>query len=155
MLSQSRIFSGLRSVCIRFKSCRTGLKLAKHECEGRACRWNPLTGNAGKKLAGETLNLAVRERNKAVGLQKVKDALSQQIHHYADMAPKVEAVAQVNTPVSVLFVVGLQSCEHPEFYSRGIAVFLHGTNNLDGNWPVSTTIPGLHNLAKSTLAQKL
>jgi len=71
------------------------------------------------------LDLAVRERHKAVALEKVKDALAEQVHDDADVASVVEAVPEVDTPVPVFLVIGLERGEDSEFYPRGVPVFLH------------------------------
>ena len=64
-----------------------------------------LTGNTGQKLPGETLYLTAWERDKGIRLEKVEDALSEQIRHDADVVSKVEAISQVDAFVTILSVV--------------------------------------------------
>jgi hypothetical protein len=52
-----------------------------------------LTGYTGKQLSSETLDLAVGKRHKVIGLEEVKDTLSQQIHDDADVTSIIEAVS--------------------------------------------------------------
>lgn len=70
------------------------------------------TSYAGKQLASEALNLTAWEWHKTVGLEKVENALPQQIGDDADMIPEIKAVSQVDTPVPIRPIVGSQSRQH-------------------------------------------
>lgn len=50
------------------------------------------TCNAGEQLLCKMLDLAAGERHKIIALQKVEDALPEQVGDDADMVPKVEAL---------------------------------------------------------------
>ena len=52
-----------------------------------------LTGNAGEQLTRKTLDLAVGERDEAVTLEKIEDALVKQIHDDADVAAVIKTVS--------------------------------------------------------------
>lgn len=97
------MFSGFRSVWIRFRSCRTvqGLVYVRHD----ARLFETLTCNASKELPRKTLNLAVGERHKVVTFKEVKDTLSEQVSDDADMTSIIETVSEMNTSVSVVGVV--------------------------------------------------
>jgi len=71
------------------------------------CSSKTLTSNTGEKLPRKALYLTVREWNKRVALEEVKDTLSEQIHDDAYMTSIVKTVTEVYTPVSILMVVGL------------------------------------------------
>ncbi|KAI6767031.1 hypothetical protein HG531_011391 [Fusarium graminearum] len=87
-------------------------------------RYFLLTGNAGEELAREALNLAVRERNKAVALEKVKDTLVKQVHDDTDVAAVIKTVSEVDASVTVLLVVSFEGLKNAKFNSGGIPVFL-------------------------------
>jgi hypothetical protein len=76
-----------------------------------------LTCNAGEQLPGKILDLTVWERNKAISLEEVENALAQQIHDNANMTPIVKAVSQMYAAIPVIIVVGFESCEHAQLYS--------------------------------------
>lgn len=118
------------------------------------CRPCRLTSNAGKELAGKALNLAVREGDESVALEKIKDALTEEIHDYADVASVIEAIPQVNTAIPILLIVGLKSSKYSQFYSGSIAVLLYRANNFDSDLFVASPIVGLYYLAEGTLAEK-
>lgn len=69
------MFSGFRSVWIRFRSCRTVQELVKVRCDARLLE--TLTCNASKELSRKTLNLTVGERHEVVTFKEVKDTLSE------------------------------------------------------------------------------
>lgn len=75
-----------------------------------------LTSNTGKQLASEALDLAVRERDEVVTLQKVEDARAKQIHNNTYMTSVIETVAEVDTSIAVLVVVGFQCLQDPKLY---------------------------------------
>lgn len=117
----------------------------------RECR---LTGNARKELAGKALDLTVGKRHKAVSLEKVKNTLTKEVHDNAYMPPIIEAIAQMDTPIAVVVVVGLEGSQHTKFYPRGVAVFLDRTDDLNGNLLVPPSILCFDDLAKGTLTQQ-
>ena len=98
------MFSGFRSVWIRFRSCRT---VSGQQSPPRR-RAGKLTSDTGKELSRETLDLAVRERDELIAFEEIEYTLAQQVHDDADMAPVVEAVAEMNTPIAVFRVVRLE-----------------------------------------------
>ena len=64
-----------------------------------------LTSNTGQQLPRKTLDLTTGKWNEAVGFEEVKDALAEEIGDYADVVPKVEAIAKVNAFVAVFRIV--------------------------------------------------
>lgn len=135
---------------MRLRSCRT-----KKVSNGFVVEQNgQLTSNAGKQLASKALNLAVREWYEAVALKKVKDTLPEQVGNNADVAAVVETVAEMDTPIPVLIVVGFQCGEHTKFYPRCIPVFLNRPDDFDCHCLVSSSILGLDNLSKGALAEQ-
>lgn len=113
-----------------------------------------LTCNAGEELPSEALDLAVGERDEAVALKEVKDTLAKKIHYDADVAAVVKAVPKVDASISVLIIVGLEGGENPQFDPGGISVFLHRSDDLDGNEFVVPSVTGLDDLAKSALSKE-
>jgi len=112
------------------------------------------TSNAGEKLTGEILDLAVGKWYEVVALQEVEYALAEQVHDNADVASVVETVPQVNTSIPILFVVGLESCQDSKLDLTSVAVFLHRANDLDGDKLVPFLIFRLYHLAECALAKK-
>lgn len=100
------MFSGLRSVCTRFKSCRTILGLVGNHVNSVL-----LTGYTHEQLPRETLNLRIGKGHKAIALEEIKDTLSEEIHDDADVTPVVEAVAQVYTAITIFGIVHLEGRE--------------------------------------------
>lgn len=86
---------------MRLRSCRTRLV----SIPGFVPLDWELTSHAGEKLTSERLNLTAREGNKSVALQKVEDALSQQICDNADVVAEVKTIAKVNALVAIGFVI--------------------------------------------------
>jgi hypothetical protein len=106
-------------------------------------------------LSGKALDLTVRKWHKCVAFQEVKNALSKQVHDYADVTSVVKAITKMYASVSIFVVVCFESRKDTQLYSGRISVFLHGSDNLDGNKLVSLPVMGLHDLAKGPLAKKL
>ena len=71
------------------------------------------TSYAGEKLPSKALDLAAREGNKLVALEKVENTLAKQVCDYAYMIAKVEAIAKVNTFIPVQAVVLRQCLQYP------------------------------------------
>lgn len=114
------------------------------------------TGYAGKQLAGEALNLAVGKGDEIIALKKVEHALTQQVHNDADVAAVVEAVSEVNAPVAILRVVGLERFQDSELNLAGFAVLLHRANDLDGDQlPWTLPVLGLDDFAERALSKQL
>lgn len=113
-----------------------------------------LTSNTGEELSSKALDLAVGKRDEAVALKKVKDTLTEKIHDDANMAAVVEAVPKVDASVSVLIIVGLEGGENPQFDPGGISVFLHRSDDLDGNELIVPSVTGLDDLAKGALPKE-
>jgi hypothetical protein len=105
-------------------------------------------------LASKTLDLTVGEWNETIALEEIENTLAQQVHDNADMASEIETVPQVDAAVPIFLVVGFQGGKNPQLYTRGIAVLLYGANDLDGNWPVSSTVSSLDDFAKRSLAEE-
>lgn len=105
-------------------------------------------------MSGKVLDLAVRKGDKAVALEKVENALPQEIHDDADVASVIEAVSQVHASVPVFLVVGLERGQNAKLDSRSITVFLDGSNNLDSHRLVPLQIAGLYHFAKGALSKK-
>jgi hypothetical protein len=89
-----------------------------------------LTSYTGKKLSSETLNMRARKRHELISLQKIKDALTEQVCDNTDVISKVETVSQVNTLVAVVCVVLLKCRQYPKLNPRSISIFWHCTNDL-------------------------
>lgn len=155
-MSHSSIFSGLRSVWIKFKSWRTrkGQSQFCRSFSGLGVSFHALTCYAGEQLPGEVLDLAVRKRDKAVALEKVENALAQKIHDDANVAAVVETVPQMNASIPVLFIIGLERSQDAKLDPGSVAIFLDGSNNLDSHRLVPLNVAGLNHLAKGTLSKK-
>ena len=100
------------------------------------------------------MDLAVRKRHKAIALQKVKNALAKEVHNDADVAAIVEAVPQMNAAISVLLVICFERRQNSKLYPGGIAIFLNGSNDLDGDGLAASTVMGLHDFTKCSLAEQ-
>jgi hypothetical protein len=100
--------------------------------------------------------MAVGKRDKIVPLQEVEDTLAQEVHDYADVASVIEAFSEMNASVPVDGIVGLQCCQHAEFYSASVTILLHRTDDFDGNvMTASLAIFGLDYFAKGALSEQL
>jgi hypothetical protein len=113
-----------------------------------------LTRNAGKQLAGKALDLAAGKRHEAVALEEVEDALAEQVGDDADVVAEVEAVAQVDALVAVGAVVGGEGGEDAQLDLGGVAVLLHGADDLDGAAGFALAVVGLDDLAEGALAEE-
>jgi hypothetical protein len=114
-----------------------------------------LTSHARKQLACKVLDLAVGEGYKTVTLKKVKDTLPQEIHDYADVAAVIKAFSEMNTPVSIVRIVSLESSQDAKFYLAGISILLDRSDNLNGHAPAWLfAILCLDNLTKCTLSKE-
>lgn len=91
---------------------------------------------------------------KRIRLEKVKDALTQQIRHNADVVPKVKTVSKVDALVPILLVVGRERRQHSQLDPGGVAVLLHGPDDLDGTFGPLPSIVRLHHLAKGALTKE-
>lgn len=76
-----------------------------------------LTSDACQKLPGKALNLTVGKGHKLIALEKVKNALTQQIHDDADMPSVIEAITKVDASISVLRIIGFQGSKYSQFNS--------------------------------------
>ena len=162
------MFSGLRSVWIRFKSCKTSrlsaggrrrLKslevLGSRAGEESWCRsWEALTRNARKELTGKVLYLAVGEGHEIVALQEVKHALAEEVHDDTYMASEVEAVPEMDATVSVLLVIRLERCQDSEFDLARIPILLYRSDDFDRNQLVTSPVLGLDDFAECSLAKE-
>jgi hypothetical protein len=63
-------------------------------------------------LSSEVLNLTAGKWDEAVGLQEIKNTLTQQVCHDADMVSEIEAVTEVNAFVSVAPIIRSQRGQH-------------------------------------------
>ena len=106
-------------------------------------------------MAGKALDLTIRERDEVVAFEEIKDTGPEQIHNYAYVAPKVETIAEVDAPVTVLLVIGFESLQDSEFDPRSIPVLLYGPNDLDSDKLARLAIPSLYDLAECSLAEEL
>lgn len=79
--------------------------------------------------------------------------MAKKVHDDANVAAVVETVPEVDTAIAVFVIVGLECCENSEFYSRGISIFLHRSDNLDGNGLVPLTVSSLDDFAKCPLPE--
>ena len=113
-----------------------------------------LTCDTGKELSCKLLNVTARKRDELVALQKVKDALAEQIGHDADVVLVVEGVSEVDALVPIWLVVLGEGGEDAQLDARSVSVLLHRADNLDGDVCRSLVIPGLDDLAKGALAQQ-
>jgi hypothetical protein len=147
------MFSGLRSVWIRFRSWRTNFgsvpRLLSNGTSGAR------TGHACEKLSCETLDLAVGERDEVVALEEVEHALAQEVHDDADVASEVEAVSEVNATIPIILVIGLEGCENSKLDFAGIPILLYRSNDLYGDEFSVLPIPSLDDLTKGALSKKL
>lgn len=65
-------------------------------------------GNTREELLRKFLDVGAGERDKAIGLEEIKDTLSVEVSDNANMVPEVEAITEMDTPVDVVLVVGCQ-----------------------------------------------
>ena len=98
------------------------------------------------------MNLAAGERHETVSLEEIKHTLTKQICHDTDMVAIIETVSQMDTLISVLFVIRGQSGQHSKFDSRCIAVLLDGADNLDCAAGFALLVKRFNHLAKGTLS---
>lgn len=114
-----------------------------------------LTSDTGQQLPSKALNLAVRERNELVALQKVEDTLAKQIHDDTYVTTVVKGVAKVDAAILVLGIVSLEGSQDPQFNSRRISVFLNRTYDLDGDELVPSPVTSLDDFSKCPLTEHL
>jgi hypothetical protein len=98
--------------------------------------------------------MRARERREAIRLKKVKHTLAVQISDDADVITPVEGVSKVYALVAVGFVVLGERVQDPEFYSRGVSVFLHSPDDLDGDLFSRSSIIGLDDFSKGALTEE-
>jgi hypothetical protein len=65
-------------------------------------------GNTREELLRKFLDVGAGERDKAIGLEEIKDTLSVEVSDNANVVPEVEAITEMDTPVDVVLVVGCQ-----------------------------------------------
>jgi hypothetical protein len=65
-------------------------------------------GNTREELLRKFLDVGAGERDKAIGLEEIKDTLSVEVSDDANVVPEVEAITEMDTPVDVVLVVGCQ-----------------------------------------------
>ena len=65
----------------------------------------PLTCDTGEQLSCKVLYLCAWKWDKSIALQEVEDTGPEQIRDYTDVVSKVESISQMNTLVSIGFVV--------------------------------------------------
>ena len=136
---------------MRFRSCKTEEEWSAEDFQQHR---HKLTCNACEQLLCEMLDLAARKWNKRVALEEIKNALTEEVCDDANVVPKVKAVTQMNTLVAVLTVVVRKRLQHTQFNSRGVSIFLNGTDDLDGTPRFLLPIICFHDFAKSSLAQQ-
>lgn len=71
------------------------------------------------------LDLTAGEWHESIALEEIKDALSQQIGHDANVVPEVKAIPEVNAFVAVGFVVGSESRQYSQLNAGSVAIFLN------------------------------
>lgn len=64
-----------------------------------------LTGHACEQLPCEALDLAAGKGHELVALEKIKDALAEQICYNADVVSEIETVSKMYTFVAVFPIV--------------------------------------------------
>ena len=69
-------------------------------------------GNTREELLRKFLDVGAGERDKAIGLEEIKDTLSVEVSDNANVVPEVEAITEMDTPVDVVLVVGGQCRQH-------------------------------------------
>lgn len=73
-------------------------------------------------MASECLNVGSRERHEATSFEEIEDRQAQQGSDDANVAPPVEAVAELNAAVSVV-LIGLAKClEDTQLDTAGVSV---------------------------------
>lgn len=105
-------------------------------------------------MPGKALDLTVGKRDKLIAFEEIEDALTQQIHDDANVPSVIEAIAEVDTPISIVRVVRFQGSEDPQFDSRGISIFLYGADDLDGHELVLPSVCRLDYFAEGALAKQ-
>jgi hypothetical protein len=78
---------------MRLRSCKTVEDAGQKQADRHERGDMKLTGNAGEELAGKLLDVSAGKGHKLVALEKVKDALAQQVGDDADVVAKVKRVA--------------------------------------------------------------
>jgi hypothetical protein len=65
-------------------------------------------GNTREELLRKFLDVGAGERDKAIGLEEIKDTLPVEVSDNANVVPEVEAITEMDTSVDVVLVVGCQ-----------------------------------------------
>lgn len=112
-----------------------------------------LTSHAGEQLPGKVLDLTTRKRYEAIPLQKVENTLAQQVGDYTYVVPEVETVAKMYAFVAVVLVVHGKSRKYSKLNSRGVAIFLHRTYDLDSTSCLPSLVICFDNLSKGSLTE--
>lgn len=112
------------------------------------------TGNAGEQLARKLLNVTAGEGHVLIALEKVEDALAEQVCDDADVVSEVKCVPKMDAFVPVVLVVLREGGQNSQLDAASLSVFLYGANDLDGDVRVSLAVPGLDNLAEGALTKQ-
>jgi hypothetical protein len=96
------MFSGFKSVWIKFRSWRTETVFSSCSEDKRTI----LTSHTCEELASEALYLGTWKGCEGVGFQEVEHTLAKKIRNYTDVISKVEAVSKMDTLVAIVSVVG-------------------------------------------------
>ncbi len=114
-----------------------------------------LTSNASQELSGKALDVGIRERNEAVAFEKIEETQVQKVCDDTDMATEVETVSEMDAPVSIVGVVVPKRLQSPELDLSGIAVLLHGADDLHGDELAGTAVKGFDYLSESALPEEV
>jgi len=100
------------------------------------------------------LDLAVGERDEIVALKKVENTLPEEIHDDANVSAVIEAISKMDATIAVVDVVQFERLQNSQLNLAGLAVLLHGADNLDGHQLVTSFVSSLHHFAKGALAKE-
>jgi len=111
-------------------------------------------GNTREELLRKFLDVGAGERDKAIGLEEIKDTLPVEVSDNANVVPEVEAVSQVDASVHVMLVVGCECGEDPQLNATSISIFWYRSDDLDGALSAFSLVVGLNDFAERALAEE-
>lgn len=111
------------------------------------------TGHTREELLRKALDVSVWKRDEVISLQKVKDALTQQVGHDANVVAKVEAFPVVDAAIAIRQVVSRQRRKDSQFDLGCVPVLGHSPDDLDGTACLVLPVDGFDDLAKGALTE--
>jgi hypothetical protein len=132
-------------------------------------RGRELTGNTSEQMPSEILDMLFRKRLESVALQKVEYAHPVQLGHQARVIAVVQVFVEVHTfavlsavqsevrhviadLLHIIWVMLPQCLQYSNLDLAGVAVLLHRSYNLDGDFPPRLNVSCFDDFAKGTLS---